>query len=109
MIEAGLDRLPLRSRNASLEEPTQNNSGPDPLYGRWVEHDTNRSAKRSRRKRVSELRPHNAGIAWIFFESASRTPSSCAALGLTMWSGNLAPNYSDLRSPFLLLGPVDIG
>lgn len=59
------------------------------LYRRGVQHDTNGSTERLGGERGRELGADNARVA--------------------VWSGNLAPDHSDLSSPDLLLTSVDEG
>jgi hypothetical protein len=59
------------------------------LYRRRVKHYTNGSTERLRREIVTELCSYNAGI--------------------TVWAGDLAPDYSDLRALNFSLCPIDEG
>ena len=83
---------------------------PVPLNRGGVEHDANRSAERSRRKGVRELRPDNAGVACRTPVSAKRIPHTRidGRVAPTMWPCHLAPDDADLGAAHLLLAPVDI-
>lgn len=90
---------------ASLQPPPPSKSN-DPvgtrLYGRWVQHNSDRCAEGLGRKVVSELSANHAGVSCKLSAAACTFRVSEPLSRHTVWSGDLAPDHPDLGSPDLL-------
>lgn len=76
------------------------------LYRRGVQHNANGSTERLSGEGRRKLGPDNARVTCS--RKSARLPKY-KEIEITMRSGNLAPDHSDLGTPDLLLAPVDVG